>query len=148
MSLEILVRYIHFICVFLIVASLSGEFLLLKKELTRKEIKRLFQLDNLYGISTIVLLGAGFTLWLAIGKPAEFYSKNWIFHLKIGLFALMGILSIYPTLFFRQQRKGNDPEEMVTIPHLVLRLVRLELIILVFIPLTASLMARGVGYFG
>ncbi len=148
MTLEILFKYIHFIAIFAIVASLTAEHLLLKPQLTRRELHRISVLDGIYGISAIVLLGAGLTLWLGgVGKPSVVYSKNWIFHLKISLFVIVGLLSIYPTIFFLKQRKGN-PEELVTVPVMVKMMLRMEVLILFIIPLLASLMAKGVGYFG
>ncbi len=146
MTTEILLKYLHFICIFAIVASLAGEHLLLKKQMSRAEIKRLSILDAIYGIAALLLLAAGLTLWLGgVGKPTSFYSNNWIFLLKIGLFTLLGILSIYPTIFFLKERKG-DAAEIVTIPASIVWLVRLELLLLLVMPLCASLMAKGIGY--
>ncbi|MEP0711492.1 MAG: DUF2214 family protein, partial [Algoriphagus sp.] len=64
MPTEILLRYLHFISIFAIVGSLVAEHLLLKKELTRKEIKRISTIDGVYGIAALLLLGVGLTLWL------------------------------------------------------------------------------------
>ena len=90
MSTEITLRYVHFISIFAIVGSLVAEHLLLKKELTRQEMDRLSRIDAVYGIAAVVLLAAGLTLWLgSIGKPAVYYSKNWIFLTKIGLFSFL-----------------------------------------------------------
>ncbi len=145
---ELLLRYIHFIGIFAIVATLTAEHLLLKKELTRAEIGRLARIDAVYGVAALMLLGAGLTLWLGgFGKPAEFYSKNWIFHVKLTLFVCIGLLSIYPTVFFLKNRKGN-PEEVVAIPGKIFWMLRLELLLLFIIPLLAGLMAKSVGYFG
>lgn len=148
MTLEIILRYLHFISIFAIASVLVSEHLLLKKTLTRSEIARLSRIDAVYGIAAVVLLAAGLTLWLgSVGKPAVYYSKNWIFHTKLTLFALIGILSIRPTIFFIKNRKGNPAEEVV-IPRGIIMLVRLELVLLVIIPLLAGLMAHGVGFFG
>ncbi len=148
MTLEILFRYLHFISIFAIVGGLVGEHLLLKKRMTRGEIARLFVLDGIYGFGAILAVAAGLTLWFGVGKPAEVYSQNWIFHLKVGLAVLLGLLSIYPTVFFFRNRRGDDLNELVDIPNNVVWLIRLELLLLVFIPLCATLMARGVGFFG
>ncbi len=149
MTLEILLKYVHFLAIFSIVASLTAEHLLLKPQLTRNELQRISIIDGIYGVSSIVLLAAGLTLWLGgVGKPAEIYSKNWVFHLKIGLFFLIGLLSIYPTVFFLKKRKGDNREELVTVPTMVKMMLRMELLILFILPLLASLMAKGIGYFG
>ncbi|MEB2778252.1 DUF2214 family protein [Algoriphagus sp. D3-2-R+10] len=106
MTSEILLRYLHFICIFAIVGSLVSEHLLLKKELSRKEIKRIATIDGVYGMAALILLAVGLTLWLGgYGKPPEFYTQNFIFHIKITLFAMIGILSIYPTVFFAKTEK-------------------------------------------
>jgi putative membrane protein len=148
MAPEILLRYIHFISIFIIFSTLVSEHLLLKKELTRSEVSRLARIDAVYGIAALTLLIAGLTLWLgSVGKPSAYYTKNWIFHTKITLFVLVGLLSIYPTVFFIQNRKGNQ-EELVNVPRAVFMCLRLELLLLLIIPMLAGLMAKGVGYFG
>lgn len=148
MTTEIFLRYLHFISIFAIVGTLVSEHLLLKKELTRAEIKRLSRVDAVYGVAALTLLGAGLTLWLSgAGKPTAFYSKNWIFHTKITCFLLVGLLSIYPTVFFIKNGKG-DQSERIAIPKKLLMMLRLELTLLLIIPLLAGLMAKGIGYFG
>lgn len=148
MTTEVFLRYIHFISIFAIVGSLVAEHMLLQKELTRGQVARLAKVDAVYGIAAITLLAAGLTLWLgSFGKPAIVYSKNWIFHTKISLFVIIGLLSIYPTVFFLKNRKGN-PDEKVQVPSVIFMMLRLELLLLFIIPLLAGLMSRGIGYFG
>lgn len=143
MATEIIVRYLHFLGIGLWVASLAGEFILLQPEMTRQEIKRLFRLDRWYGIAAIVVVGMGLIMWMGIGKPAEFYTNNPLFLLKVSLAGLVGILSIIPSIFFARERKG-PAEEKVALPNRILWLVRVELILMVFIPLLAILAARGI----
>jgi putative membrane protein len=148
MSTEITLRYLHFVCIFAIVGSLVSEHLLLKKELTRKEILRLSKIDAVYGLAAMLLLIVGGTLWLgAFGKPTEFYSQNWIFHTKLTLFIIIGLLSIYPTVFFIKNRKG-DSAELIKTPNVIFWMLRVEIALLFVIPLLAGLMARGIGFFG
>jgi putative membrane protein len=146
MSTEIILRYLHFVCIFAIVASLVSEHLLLKKELTRKEILKLSRIDTVYGIAAMLLLIVGGALWLgSFGKPTEFYSKNWVFHTKLTLFIIVGLLSIYPTVFFMKNRKG-DAAELVKVPNMIFWMLRLEIALLFVIPLLAGLMAKGIGF--
>jgi putative membrane protein len=148
MTTELILRYLHFISIFTIVGTLVSEHVLLKKSLSRAELKRLSRIDAIYGLAALTLLSVGLTLWLGgFGKPAVYYSKNWIFHTKISLFALIGILSIYPTMFFIKNSKGN-PQETVVIPSVLFWMLRLELLILLIIPFLAGLMSRGIGFFG
>jgi len=148
MTIEIILRYLHFISIFAIVSTLVSEHLLLKKTLTRDEIGRLSRIDAIYGLAALTLLTVGLTLWLgSFGKPAIYYTKNWIFHTKITLFLIVGLLSIYPTIFFIKNRKG-DQKEIVTIPNAVFWMLRIELLLIFIIPLLAGLMAHGIGFFG
>ncbi len=148
MTPELFLRYIHFISIFAIVGTLVSEHLLLKPMLRRSEIVRLSRIDAVYGLAALTLLGVGLTLWLGgFGKPAAFYSQNWIFHTKITLFLTIGLLSIYPTVFFIKQRKGSPTDE-ITIPKTIFWCIRIEILLMFIIPLLAGLMSRGVGYFG
>jgi putative membrane protein len=148
MTTELLLRYLHFISIFAIVGSLVSEHLLLKKRITRGELARLARIDGVYGIAALVLLAAGLTLWLGgFGKPTVFYSKNFIFHIKLTLSVLLGLISIYPTVFFLRQRKGA-PEEEVAVPGLVFWSIRVELLLLLIMPFLAGMMAKGIGFFG
>jgi putative membrane protein len=148
MSPEILLRYLHFVSIFTIVGVLVSEHLLLKKTLTRSEIGRLARIDAVYGLAALTLIVVGLTLWLGgFGKPAVYYTKNWIFHTKLTFFLMVGLLSIYPTIFFIRNRKGNQGE-LVAVPYAIFWMLRLELLLLAIIPLLAGLMAHGVGFFG
>lgn len=145
MTLEIILRYVHFISIFAIVGSLVAEHLLLKKTLTRAEIDRLSKVDGVYGLAVLILLAAGLTLWLGgYGKPTAFYSNNPIFHTKLALLVILGILSIYPTVYFIKNRKG-DPAEVLTVPKSIFWMLRFELLLLLIIPFLAGLMAKGIG---
>ena len=141
---ESLVRYIHFISLFLLAASILGECWLIRPQHSRKEIQQLSKLDALYGISAITAIAAGFTLWFAVGKGADFYSNNWIFLLKVGLAILLGILSAYPSIHFARNKKGNK-EEIITTPQQVIYMIYAETVLLFVIPLLATLMAKGFG---
>ena len=148
MFAEILIRYLHFIGIFFVFGALTVQHLLLKEKMTRSEIKRMATIDGLYGLSIIIVIAMGLLQWFWVGKPAEFYSKNWIFHLKFTLVIIMSLLSIVPTLFFIKNRKGTNMAELIDLPNSIKWYIRLELFCLVLIPLCAVLMARGIGYFG
>lgn len=144
MIFDISVRYLHFISLILVMAAVLMQHLLLRSELTRAEIARLQRIDLVYAIAVVVVLLTGFAQWFWAGKPAEFYSSNPIFHTKLTLFLLIGIVSIYPSVFFGKGKKG-DPDEVVAIPKVIVMSVRIELLLLFLMPLLATLIARGIG---
>jgi putative membrane protein len=147
MFTEIVVRYFHFISIFVLFSALVAEHLLLSKSMTRSQLQRVATLDAVYGVAALLALVTGLMLWFVVGKPAGFYTQNAVFHTKVLLFVIAALLSIYPTLFFVKNRKGN-PHDTVVLPKPIIMLVRLELLIFAIMPLLGTLVSRSVGYFG
>ena len=145
MTLDLFVRYLHFVSIFVLVAAVFGQHFLVSKTMTRRQIRQVQKLDVFYALSTVVVLVTGFAQWFWVGKPAAFYSENPIFHSKIFIFLLVGILSAYPSVFFAKRKKGEDLDEAFSVPGLLIWTVRVELLLLLLMPLLASLMARGIG---
>lgn len=140
---DLLVRYGHFLGVFILFATLFAEHLLLKPRVDKATLRKLVVIDGIYGASALLVLVMGLLLWLTVGKPSEFYSGNWILHLKVSLFVLVGLLSIVPTVFYIKHR--NTGETHIDVPKKLIMIIRLELMLLVIIPLLAVLMAHGIG---
>jgi len=74
---------------------------------------------------------------------------NPVFHLKLSLFVLVGLLSIAPTLRFLRWRKRAGADPAVGVDALetarAARFVHAQLALVAAIPLLATLMARGLG---
>lgn len=144
---DLLVRYMHFIGIMLLCSALVAQNVLLAKTTSLRMFKKLVLIDGLYGFSAILVFVAGFLLWLKVGKPAEFYSTNMIFQTKLIIFVCVAILSVIPTAFFLRRRRllNIDNDNVIAIPRHILVIKRMELILLLALPLLAVLMARGVG---
>jgi len=138
---EIVFRYIHFIGIMSLASVLVMQHLILSAQVTQQELKKIIFLDVIYGISAMLALIAGLILWLSVGKDASFYSTNWIFHVKLTLFIIMALLSIYPTKFYRKSQKLD--QDVVEMPKMVIMLVRMQLLLVFIIPLLGVLIARG-----
>ena len=143
MTIDLFVRYIHFIGIIALSSALVLEHALIARELIPAQLKRLLRIDTIYGVSALLLLFGGLGMWFVFGKPAVFYSSNPIFHIKVTLFLIMAAISIHPTLFFIRHR--NVQTGVVTLPKSIIMAIRVELLLLIFIPLLAVLMASGVG---
>ena len=113
--MDILFRYIHFLSFILLCGSLLAENILIRNSMTRRELGTLARVDGLFGLSAMTALGAGLLLWFVYGKGFAFYARNPVFHAKLTLFLIVGLLSIRPTVFFLKQRKGN-PSDTVPVP--------------------------------
>lgn len=144
MTTDILIRYLHFLGIFIVFAAVLGQHLLLKGTVPRSIIAKAQRFDIAYAIAVVVVLGTGLLQWFSGAKPAVFYSSNPVFHTKLTLFLVVGLVSIYPSVYLGKQKKG-DPSEQVTIPKGLVHCVRLELLLLVVMPLLAVIMAKGLG---
>jgi len=140
---EVIVRYLHFLGIIVLSATLVSEHLLLSLDNSAHKFKRLAAIDGVFGLSALTVLTAGLLLWFVVGKPSEFYTHNWVFHIKLSLFAIIGCLSVFPTIFFIRNRNRTIQE--VVVPKSIVMIIRAELMLLLFIPLCATFMARGYG---
>ena len=140
---ESVVRYAHFLGIILLASMLILENVLLKTELSSSDLRKIAAFDGLYGLGAVLTLGAGLMLWLSVGKPAEFYNANPVFHTKLTLFLIVALVSIIPTLFFLKNRRVEASS--VAVPKHILVIKRLELVGILIIPLLAALMALGIG---
>ena len=147
----VLLKYAHFFGIILVVGGVFAELWMLKNHMTREEIKVISKVDGLYGLGSILVVVAGLTLWLSdIGKPPEFYSGTGLVYWKLGIFSLVGLLSIYPTVFFAKEKLGkkhSEAQEMVQVPGNMKWVVRLEFLLLLLMPLIAAFMAQGISIF-
>ena len=107
--------------------------------------------DGLFGLGAVLVVGAGLTLWLsAIGKPPEFYAGTGLVYWKLAIFSVVGLLSIYPTVFLAKEKQGKKhrkADEVVNIPGNMIWVVRVEFFLLLIMPLLASCMAQGISIF-
>jgi len=138
---EIVFRYIHFIGIMSLASVLVMQHLILSSEVTKQELKKIIFLDVIYGISAMLVLIAGLTLWLSVGKNASFYSTNWVFHIKLTLFVVILLFSIYPTLYFRKSRK--IAQDTVVMPKMIIMSIRMQLLLVFIVPFLGVLIARG-----
>ncbi len=146
MTAFIVLRYLHFLALSVLFGLLVAQHLKVKKQMSPDEIRRVMFIDAGYGIAALVVFSMGLCLWLWVGKPAEFYSANPVFHAKLGLFLVMALLSVYPAItFIRLRLSSRGSDQMVTVPKPVIGVIRAELILFLCIPLLAVIMAQGQG---
>lgn len=139
----VIVRYLHFIAILVLAGALLIENMATTRTINGEDARNLARVDAVYGLSAALVLLCGLTLWFWVGKPAAFYSGNPLFHLKVGLFVLMGLLSLYPTRFYLRHRKSTA--EQISVPRPLIWVLRTEIGLLFLLPVLAVLMARGIG---
>lgn len=140
---------LHYLSIFVLFALLTAEHLLFKAQIDHATAKRLLRIDIAYGITASLVLVTGIARVLWFGKGLDYYLGNGLFHAKVGLFLLIGLLSIVPTLTFFNWRNdllaGKAPQISPALAKRTIWVIRLELLLLVCLPFLASLMARGFG---
>lgn len=144
-----LIASLHFIAAFGIAATLFFEWFTFSRMPTHAEARRLALADRWYGIFAAVLLVVGFTRAAHFEKGWSFYAHSPFFHVKLTLFVLVGLLSIYPTIRFirwsPELKAGRAPVVSELEFTRISRLLSVQMVLLVLILLAASLMANGVG---
>lgn len=144
---EAVINYLHFVAFAALASALTLELVLFRTKVSGAIARRLARIDAVYGATALVVLGSGLMKLLFFGKPAAYFMKNGLFHVKITLFVVVVLLSVYPTINFIKNRKA-DGDGQVVYPGVVGVLLKIQMFILLVIPLLAVLMARGYGFKG
>jgi putative membrane protein len=132
-----------------LVGTLIYEHTAFRKDITFAEARRLQRMDLVYGISAGFVLIIGLLRVFYFEKGAPFYAQNLFFWTKMAGFALVALLSIYPTIRFLSWNKffakNQVPEISDQDAARIKLILRLELVAIAVILLSAALMARGIG---
>lgn len=152
MYMPAFMAFVHHLAAFTLVSTVVVETALFKPPLSVVQARRIQITDSLYGISAGVLVVVGLLRVFFFEKGAGYYFEDVFFLIKLGVFAMVGLLSIYPTVLFLSWRKALRQGIAPDISPAQVRRARLclmwELAGIVLILLCAPLMARGFGYFG
>ena len=147
-----LFAFLHHLAAFAVVAALTAELVLVRSALTVESARRIVRFDTAYGISAMALVVVGLLRVFHFEKGAAYYFQSAPFLAKLTLFAIVGLLSIYPTREFLSWRKALRQGQVPVVDAERLRAIRTvihwELAIIALILLLAALAARGIGYLG
>lgn len=146
MIVAILVAWLHYAAIAALFASLTGEHLLLEREVSTEQARTLQRLDLVYGSAAGLVLITGVAR-MFLEKGAAYYMRNAAFHALIAVFVVVGLLSVYPTLVFLRWRGAvRDGRGLALAAPQFKRLtiiIRAELALLVVALLLATWMAHG-----
>ena len=142
--------FFHHLCAFTLTACLVYEFIAYRQGLSIAEARRIQRVDLVYGISAGLLLVVGLLRVFFFEKGVNFYTHSPFFWVKMAAFAIVGLLSIDPTIRYIRWNKTireNVAPEITEVEYKRTRLLlRLEMVGIVVILLSAPMMARGIGY--
>ena len=143
-----LMATLHHLSAFTLTACLVYEFIAFSKVLTVEEARRIQRVDLWYGISAGLLVAVGLLRVFFFEKGAPFYAANLMFWIKMALFVIVGLLSIYPTIRYIKWNPILAENKSPMIPDAEYKNIRLllllEMIGLVLILFAAPAMARAI----
>ena len=143
-----LMATLHHLCAFTLSACLIYEFVAFRKGLGVEEARRIQRVDLWYGISAGLLVAVGLLRVFYFEKGAAFYASNLMFWVKMALFVIVGLLSIYPTIRYIKWNPTLAENKPPVIPDAEYKNIRLllllEMIGLVLILFAAPAMARAI----
>jgi putative membrane protein len=146
---DLLLAIAHHLLIFGLVAVLAAEIVLVRPGLGGNALVRLGGLDRAYGMLAGLILIVGFSRVFFGLKGWEYYIYYWVFWAKIAAFAIVGLLSIPPTLRIAEWSRKAKAEPGHVVPDTEVASVRAYLraegAVFVLIPIFAAAMARGIG---
>src|SRR4051812_42448798 len=89
--------YLHFAAIFVLIWFLAKEWTLLKAGVDKLDPRRLALADLGFGLAAGAVLATGVLRLVFGAKPWAFYAHNPVFHTKLTLFVVVGVISIWPT---------------------------------------------------
>jgi putative membrane protein len=149
--LSALAAFLHHAAAFALVAVLAIQLVLLRGELTAARARQVLGVDMALGIAAGTLLAVGLARVFLFEKGPAYYFHSVPFLVKLSLFVIIGLLSIYPTVQFLKWRPALRQGQAPVVPDETRRrlrmLVHLELAGVLVIIFCAALMAKGIGHF-
>lgn len=140
--------WLHFVFAFVLVGALVAEAFILRLAVNREIARLLVRVDLFYGVSAVLLIVAGVARVVWGAKGWAYYQHEPFFWAKMASFAVIGVVSIWPTLaYLRWLKAANANPDFLAPAHEVKRtrtLVVLETHLVALLLLFAVLMARGI----
>lgn len=146
---DALLSMAHFMALLVMAGALSGELFVMRLAPSQATLRLLSRMDIFYGGAALLLIAAGLGRVFFGLKDAGYYAGSHAFWGKMATFAVIGLISIWPTVKFIQWRRAADKDGAFAPPEAqwkaARRIVLVEAHLLVLVVIFAALMARGLG---
>lgn len=147
--LDLVLAVLHHLLILSLAGLMMAGFVLVRSGLSGGALKTLGGIDASYGGTAVLILIVGFSRVFLGAKGPDFYLHNPVFWAKITAFAVVGLLSIAPTIAILRWRKqaAADPAFVPSDADVakVRKVMLTELLVFALIPIFAAAMARGYG---
>jgi len=149
MLTDALLAWIHFVLAFLLVGTLVAEAFILRLPVDGQVARLLARVDLFYGLSAALLIVAGVSRVIWGVKGWAYYQGEPFFWAKMAAFAVVGLISIAPTLTFLRWRRAAAATDAFVAPEGEVRRIRRyvmgEVHLIAILLFFAVLMARAIG---
>jgi putative membrane protein len=136
----------HHLLVFSLFGVLFAELIAVRPGMSVATVARVAAVDLWYGILAGLILIVGFSRAVFAAKGWFYYEHNAFFWAKVATFAVIGLLSVPPTIrFLGWRRAGEVPADAAVAG--VRRYLYAEVVLFALLPAFAAAMARGFGEF-
>lgn len=139
--------FLHHLLFVALFVTLTVEMVLLRQQLTLENARRLLTVDGVYGAVAGAILVVGTLRVFFFEKGFAYYWGSHAFLTKIGIFLIVGALSIIPTVEFLKWRKtlreGRAPDVSAQTISKLRRIIHIELTGLALMLFFAAWMAKG-----
>lgn len=144
-----LIAFGHFLAFFSLAAALVLQMALLTESLGLDSARRIQRADQVLGIAAVLLLAFGLLRVFYFEKGSDYYFANTFFQIKLALFVIAGVISLYPSAVYRrwssELKQGIAPEVTGATVTRLKQIIHWELVLIGGILLCASLMTKGFG---
>jgi len=145
-----LAAYGHYISLIGILGCIMAERLTIKPNMSPEEEDFIAAADIGLGVFGVGIAYSGYLRAVEYEKGFDFYAHEPLFWLKIAFVGVFGASSFFNTVVIIQRavakRNGNFTPMGEKLSNRMIRICNAELTAITIIPLTATFMARGVGY--
>lgn len=146
MWVDLVLAIAHHLLFIALISMLAVQMALVRPGLSGATLGRVVRLDAVYGMLAGLLILVG-TCRVIFGlKGWEFYVANWAFWAKMTAFAVVGALSVLPTIRILEWKRALASDPVHRVPDSAVADVRkwlkLEGSFFLLIPVFAAIMAR------
>jgi len=145
--LDLALAISHHLLIFALFGVLFAEVVLPRPGMDQAAVMRVAAIDLWYGLLAALIIVVGFSRAIFAAKGWYYYEHNAFFWAKLGTFAVIGLLSIPPTITFVSWRRAKiAPSDAQA--RAARRYLWIEVVLFALLPIFAAAMARGYGEIG
>ena len=148
--LRLTLAALHLIALGLGLGAVISRGTALRESPSNTALRRAFRADTMWGIAAVLWIATGVWRMVAgLEKPSAYYYTNPVFHAKMGLFALILILEIWPMLTLmrwrRSHRRGESADRLMSggAGKRIALISHIEALVVVGMVFVAVALARG-----